>query len=125
MKNHALGRTHVLQLLLSFITSTTWFVTAGGATEIPIANHSFENPVFADGAFTEGPVLGWSGEGAFFEIANPANGFFSGTTDALPGQSPLEGFNAAHINVGSKMMYQVTNAVVQPSTTYVLSLLAG
>lgn len=117
---------HLLQLLLCFIASTPSLILTGGATEIPIANHSFENPMLADGALREGgPVVDWSGEGAFFGIANPANGFFSGTTDALPGQSPIDGFNAAYMNVGSKLMYLVPNVVVQPSTIYVLSLLAG
>jgi hypothetical protein len=91
--------------------------------ELTIANHSFEDPVLADGVSSPG-VVGWSVEGTV-EVMNPTDAFFARTSETSLGPIPIHGFNAVSINFEGRLSYQVPNYLVQPNVVYTLTLLAG
>src|SRR5262245_35592697 len=95
------------------------------ATELPITTHSFEAPILNDGVYVVRNVPGWTGTGLEYGVANPANDFFSGTTDGGVLESPIDGRNAALCNVGSRLIYQNTNILIQANAIYKLTFLAG
>src|SRR6266516_2120477 len=94
------------------------------AIELAITNRSFELPVVAEGVYAVGPPIGWTGSG-IVGIMNPADDYFIGTTDSLPGSSPIDGLNVAFINYGGQMAYEDPTQVAQPNVAYRLTLLAG
>ncbi len=98
------------------------FVVECSGGELTITNQSFENLVLADGVFV-GSVPGWIQQGTTI-TSNPNNSFFSNTTDGSP-NSPIDGLNAAAVNVGGKLVYQDTNWLIQPDVVYTLTFLAG
>lgn len=116
-----MGKPHFLHILPGFAVILALLIADSRAAELTVTNHSFENPVLADGA-GHFSVPGWSGEGTV-QIFNPNNSFFFGTTDGSP-NSPLDGLNAAGVNIGGKLSYQLTN-LVAPQFIYSLTFLAA
>ncbi len=115
---------HLLHVLPSLAVILALLIPDSRAAELTISNHSFENPVLADGAFSF-TIPSWMAQGPVGTVAiyNPNNSFFSNTTDGTP-SSPLNGLNAVGVNVGSKLSFQTTNAV-SPQVVYSLTFLAG
>lgn len=97
---------------------------ASGAVAIPIANHSFENPVQQDNAYTVNVMPGWTGAGTYWHVANPGDSWFPGTSAGSGLPNPIDGINIAGINTGASI-HQVLASVVQPSSVYSLTLLTG
>lgn len=99
-------------------------VQAGNGAELPIANRSFETPALSEGEFPQGAPSGWTGTG-IIGVMNPADDFFTGTTDAGPNTSALDGRNAVGFNYGGEVSHEDPNIVVQPNYVYSLTLLVG
>jgi len=96
----------------------------GGVLEIPVVNHSFENPVLEDGQETVNNIPGWTGMGTFFHVRNPTDDWFPGTSQNSSGPSRIDGFNIAGINNDTRL-YQDVAAVFLPEHTYTLTVLMG
>jgi len=110
-------------LAIPFVICLQW--SAMGAMSIFIENHSFEDPVLADGTYTVNDIPGWNGAGSFFHAINPSDQHFTGTSEGSSAPSPIDGFNAAAVNNLARIFYQNLIETVQPNTTYNLTLLAG
>lgn len=95
-----------------------------GAAVIPINNHSFENPILPDGQYTINQMPGWIGLDSWFHVANPANDWFAGTSAGSSLPNPIDGFNIAGINTGTRI-YQDLAAVLEGDATYTLTMLTG
>ena len=91
---------------------------------IAIANHSFEEPVLADGTFNLNDTPGWVGSGIRWHVANPNNGWFAGTSSGDPATNPIDGSNIGGINTGATIAQDLT-ATLQPGLTYTLNMLVG
>lgn len=116
--------TRLLFAVFLFLTAICSSLPKAISAEIPIGNHSFEEPLLgADGAFTQGFIPAWTGSGTF-HVYNPQDSQFSGTSDGSSLPSPIDGMNATAINDGA-MIYQDLNAVVQPNHIYTLTFLVG
>ena len=111
------------RLVRSFLASL--FVAASvvlaQAQNIPISNHSFENPPLADGASTFG-ITGWSGGGIIGTI-NPDSSLF-------PGGAAPDGSNIAFIRTDETSNFfgsfdQTLSAVVTANTLYTLTVDVG
>ncbi len=93
--------------------------------DISILNHSFESPVLSDGQYVLNGIPGWVGVGANdFLVANPADNWFTGTSQNNSGPNPIDGFNSAGIN-NSTRLYQDLSAAWLPNHKYTLTLLMG
>lgn len=112
-----------IRSLISFVVGIASLLQARSET-IFIANHSFENPRFADGEYSVNAVPGWVGGGTWFHVANSPEYWFAGTSPASASPGPIDGLNIAGINTGA-WMYQDLAAVVQPGGTYTLTMLTG
>lgn len=91
---------------------------------IAIANHSFEEPVLADGTFNLNDTPGWVGSGIRWHVANPNNGWFPGTSSGDAAPNPIDGSNIGGINTGATIAQDLT-AILQPGLTYTLNMLVG
>jgi hypothetical protein len=104
-------------LALLFVSAS---LTVAQAQNIPISNHSFENPPLADGGSSLG-ITGWSG-GGVFGVINP-------TAAQFTSQAP-DGANVAFIQTDTSSNFfgsfdQTLNAVVTANTTYTLMVDVG
>ncbi len=124
MKTQKTFGSRLPRLLLTLAIAPALLVIECCAAELTITNHSFENPVLADGASIVGTVPGWTGVGTF-QVVNPVDSYFSGTTGTSPSPSPIDGLNALGVNDGGKLIYQDPGVVVQPNVIYTLTLLIG
>ena len=109
-----------IRSLISLVVGIASLLQARSET-IFIANHSFENPQFADGEYSVNAVPGWVGGGTWFHVANSPEYWFAGTSPTSPSPGPIDGLNIAGINTGA-WMYQDLAAVVQPGGTYTLTM---
>jgi len=111
-------------LLLCAAATLSSLLMNCSAIEMAITNRSFEIPIVAEDNYALGPPTGWTGSGTI-GIMNPADAYFPGTTDSLPGSSPIDGLNAAFINYGGQMAYEDPTQVAQANVAFGLTLLAG
>lgn len=91
---------------------------------IAIANHSFEEPTLTDGDYSNNEMPGWTASGTSWHVANPNNGWFTGTSSGETGANPIDGANIGGINTGATI-HQDLAAVLQPGMTYSLNMLVG
>ena len=117
-------RIRVIRFGWSLVSMSAVLAIECSAAELPIINQSFETPVLSDGTFIPaGAAPGWVPQGTA-EIHNPNNSFFSGTTTGAP-NNPIDGFNAASVNAGSKLTYQDANWIIRSNMIYQLTFLVG
>lgn len=121
MKTSTFTKSCFRHLLLVAAVAPILVFTESDATELTIANQSFESPLLADGGVVFS-VPGWTGQGTV-QVYNPNDSFFYNAADGSP-NSPLHGLNAAAVNSGGKLSYQTTNLVL-PDAIYSLTYLAG
>ena len=90
-----------IRSLISLVVGIASLLQARSET-IFIANHSFENPRFADGEYSVNAVPGWVGGGTWFHVANSPEYWFAGTSPTSPSPGPIDGLNIAGINTGNR-----------------------
>jgi hypothetical protein len=105
-------------------------VGQAGATSIPVANNSFENPTLSPGGFTSSACpSGWdcSGSQGFLGgVYFPTSAQFTPGTDGIAGKVP-DGNNAAYVyGLAPVQLAQYSGlGTIAANTTYTLSLWAG
>lgn len=92
--------------------------------EVPIVNPGFEDPLVDDGTYTVNDVPGWTGVISWFHTANPDDTWFPGTSEGSALPNPIGGDNVAGINTTTRL-FQDLSSVLEPDTTYTLSMLVG
>jgi hapalindole H/12-epi-hapalindole U/12-epi-fischerindole U synthase len=108
-------------LSLGALATFTAFAPLASGAEIPVVNHSFEQPALAVCEFA-GVVPGWTSADPF-GTWNPGLGdecFYDGYPDGV-----ADGVQTAFINVGGASIVQIVDATLEPNTKYTLSVAVG